>query len=55
MIDVPAIQERYRHNRWANRQMFEAVSKLTPEEFSRDLGSSSPSARDTLLHIVWAE
>lgn len=55
MIDVPAIQEIYRYNGWANGRMFEAVSNLTPEEFSRDLGSSYPSARDTLLHVVWAE
>lgn len=55
MIDVPAIQELYRYNGWANGRMFEAVSNLTPEAFSRDLGSSYPSARDMLLHIVWAE
>lgn len=55
MTDVSAIQELYRYNGWANGRMFEAVSDLTPEEFSRDLGSSYPSARDTLLHIVWAE
>lgn len=55
MIHVPAIQELYRYNGWANGRMFEAVSNLTPEAFSRDLGSSHPSPRDTLLHIVWAE
>ncbi len=55
MIHVTAIQELYRYNQWANRRMFEAVSSLTVEEFSRNLGSSYPSARDTLLHIVWAE
>jgi uncharacterized damage-inducible protein DinB len=55
MIDVAAIQELYRYNRWANSRTFEAVSKLTTEEFSRDLGSSYPSARDTFLHIVWGE
>jgi len=55
MTEVPAILELYRYNWWANGRMFEAVSKLTPEAFSRDLGSSYPSARDTLLHIVWAE
>lgn len=55
MIDVPAIQELYRYNGWANGRVFEAVSSLTPQEFSRDLGSSYPSVRDTLRHIVWAE
>jgi uncharacterized damage-inducible protein DinB len=55
MMDVPAIRELYRYNGWANGRLLEAVSTLTPDEFSRDLGSSYPSARDTLLHIVWAE
>jgi uncharacterized damage-inducible protein DinB len=55
MIDVTAIQEIYRYNGWANRRVFEAVSSLTPKEFSSDLGSSYPSVRDTLTHIVWAE
>ncbi|MGH9383708.1 MAG: DinB family protein, partial [Vicinamibacterales bacterium] len=55
MIDVQAVQGLYRYNRWANCRIFEALSHLTPEEFARDLGSSHPSVRDTLLHIVWAE
>jgi uncharacterized damage-inducible protein DinB len=55
MIDVPVIQEFYRYNRWANGRVFEAVSGLTPEEFAKDLGSSFPSVRDTLLHVVGAE
>ena len=28
---------------------------LTLEEFTRDLGNSYPSVRDTLTHLVWAE
>jgi len=55
MIDVRVIQELYRYNQWANGQVFEAVSRLTPEEFAKDLGSSHRSVRDTLTHIVWAE
>jgi uncharacterized damage-inducible protein DinB len=55
MIDLRAIQELYRYNRWANDRLFDAVASLTPNEFTRDLGSSYPSLRDTLLHIIWAE
>ena len=55
MIDVSAVQELYRYNRWANGRVFEAVSKLTEKEFANDLGSGHPSVRDTLTHIVWAE
>src|SRR5271167_1752461 len=47
-------------NTWADRRLMEAVSALTPEQFTRDLHSSFPSVRDTLAHIaavewVWLE
>ena len=45
----------YRYNTWANGRVFDAASSLGPDEFTKDLGSSYPSVRDTLLHIVWAE
>ena len=55
MVDPTDIQELYRYNRWANDRMFDTVCHLTVNEFTRDLGSSFPSARDTLTHLVWAE
>jgi uncharacterized damage-inducible protein DinB len=55
MVDVEAIRELYRYNHWANDRVLEAVSNLTHEEFAKNLGSSHPSVRDTLVHIVWAE
>jgi len=55
MIDVSAVQEIYRYNRWANARVFEAVSGLTQDQFLKDLGSSHRSLRDTLTHIVWGE
>ena len=55
MIDVTAVQEVYRYNRWANARVFEAMSGLTQEQFVKDLGSSQPSVRDTLVHIVGGE
>jgi uncharacterized damage-inducible protein DinB len=55
MIEVGTIRELYGYNRWANVRIFEAVRPLTPEQFGRDLGSSYPSVRDTLAHVVWAE
>jgi len=45
----------YKYNRWANATVLDAVSKLTPEEFARDLQSSHSSVRDTLAHILAAE
>jgi uncharacterized damage-inducible protein DinB len=45
----------YEYNRWANARVLDAVSKLTPEQFARDLQSSHRSVRDTLAHILAAE
>ena len=40
---------------WARDRVLEAVEKLTPEQFTRDLGSSFKSVRDTLVHTYSAE
>lgn len=45
----------YDYNAWANRRTLDACAGLTAEQFTKDLGSSFPSVRDTLTHIVWAE
>jgi uncharacterized damage-inducible protein DinB len=43
------------YNRWANRRIIDACRALTPEQFTRDLRSSFPSVRDTMVHIMLAE
>jgi uncharacterized damage-inducible protein DinB len=45
----------YDFNAWANRRTLDASAALTPEQFTRDLGSSFRSVRDTLAHIFGAE
>jgi len=40
---------------WARDRMLDAAEKLTPEQFTRDLGSSFKSVRHTLVHIYSAE
>ncbi len=50
----------YEYDSWANRRLLEAAASLTPEQFTRDLGSSFRSVRDTLAHImggqwIWLE
>jgi uncharacterized damage-inducible protein DinB len=35
--------------------VLDAAATLTPEQFTRDLGSSFPSVRDTLTHVMAAE
>lgn len=49
------IQDLYEYNRWANDRVLDAVSKLTPEQFTKDLQSSHGSVRDTVAHILAAE
>jgi len=45
----------YDYNSWANHRTLEASAALTPEQFTRDLGASFGSVRDTLAHIYGAE
>lgn len=40
---------------WARDRLLAAVEPLTPEQFTRDLGNSFRSVRETLAHIVAAE
>lgn len=52
---IEDVRELYAYNRWANGRILEAVSRLDRESFEKDLGSSFPSVRDTLTHILAAE
>ncbi len=40
---------------WARDRLLDAVEPLTPEQFTRDLGSSFKSIRDTVAHVHAAE
>jgi uncharacterized damage-inducible protein DinB len=50
----------YDYNAWANRRSLDSAAPLTAEQFTKPLGSSFSSVRDTLAHIwgsqwVWLE
>ncbi len=45
----------YDYNDWANRRVLDSCAQLTSEQFTRDLGSSFRSVRDTVVHILGAE
>jgi len=49
------IQLLYKYDRWANNRVLQAVSALSPEQFTHDLGGSFRSVRDTLVHIIGGE
>ena len=54
-MDKNDIQLLCEYDRWANNRVLQAVSALSPEQFTRDLGGSFRSVRDTLLHIMAGE
>ena len=45
----------YDFNAWANRRTLESCASLTAPQFVQDLGSSFPSIRDTLAHLMLVE
>jgi len=45
----------YDYNSWANRRTLDSCSELSEEQFTRDMGSSFRSVRDTLVHIMLVE
>ena len=55
MVTPELLRLLFQYNQWADGRMVEACSALTNEQFTRDLGSSFRSARDTLVHLYGAE
>jgi uncharacterized damage-inducible protein DinB len=43
------------YNYWARDRLLDAVASLTQEQFTRDMGNSFASVRDTIAHICDAE
>ena len=54
-MDRPDLQTLLDYHYWARDRVLDAAEKLTPEQFTRDLGSSFKSVRDTLVHVYSAE
>ena len=54
-MDMQDFRYLYDYNRWANGRVTDAVSKLSDEQFVRDLKSSHRSVKDTMAHILAAE
>lgn len=45
----------FTYNDWANKRAIQAASTLTTEQFTKPLGNSFSSVRDTLAHLYGAE
>jgi uncharacterized damage-inducible protein DinB len=54
-MNVEDFRSLYDYNAWADHRTLDACAGLGPEQFTRDLGSSFRSVRDTLLHIMQVE
>ena len=54
MALIPVAQE-LEYDRWANHHFLDAAARLDSEQFTRVMGSSFTSIRDTLVHMAWAE
>ena len=52
---VGDLQTLYDYSYWANTRLFDVVSRLTHEEFTRPVAGSYASIRNTLVHIMSAE
>ena len=54
-MHVDDIIELFDYCYWANGRLFEVLARLTPEEFTRTVGGSYGSIRNTLVHALSAE
>jgi len=55
MVTPELLRLLFQYNQWADRRLLDACSALTNEQFTRDLGSSFRSVRDTVTHLYGAE
>jgi uncharacterized damage-inducible protein DinB len=53
--DVIALSDLLSYDRWANHKYLDVIAQLPEEQFTRIMGGSFASIRDTLVHLAWAE
>ncbi len=54
-MDIALFKELFAYNRWANRRTRDAPARVSPEQFSREIGGSYGSLRNTVAHLVSSE
>jgi uncharacterized damage-inducible protein DinB len=55
MVTPELLRTLFQYNAWADRRLLDACAALTNEQFTRNLGSSFSSVRDTVVHLYGAE
>lgn len=54
MVTPELLRLLFQYNAWADRRLLDACGALTNEQFTRNLGSSFSSVRDTVVHLYGA-
>jgi uncharacterized damage-inducible protein DinB len=54
-MTVKDLEDLYDYGYWADRKLFDVISQLSPEEFTRSVAGSYESVRNTMVHILSAE
>ena len=55
MVTPELLRTLFQYNAWADRRLLDACAALSNEQFTRNLGSSFSSVRDTVVHLYGAE
>ncbi len=55
MVTPELLRFLFHYNQWADRRILDACAALSNEQFTRNLGSSFSSVRDTAAHLYGAE
>ena len=54
-MTVKDMEVLYDYGYWANKKLFQLISRLTPEQFAQPVAGSYGSIRNTLVHALSAE
>jgi uncharacterized damage-inducible protein DinB len=54
-MTVKDLETLYDYGYWADRKLFEVISRIPPEQFTQSVGGAFGSIRNTLVHIMSAE
>jgi uncharacterized damage-inducible protein DinB len=54
-MNFQSLQTLLDYHYWARDRVLAAAEALTPDQFTKDLGNSFPSVRDTLVHLFSAD
>jgi uncharacterized damage-inducible protein DinB len=54
-MTVKDLQTLFDYGHWANRKLLDAMSPLTPEQFTQPVSDNHGSIRNTMVHVLSAE